>query len=49
MFLEPPAACAKYGLSRLGLCHEDVRLPLTPVTEATRREIDKAMEIAGLL
>jgi 4-hydroxy-tetrahydrodipicolinate synthase len=49
MFLEPPAACAKYGLSRLGVCHEDVRLPLTPVTEATRREIDKAMEIAGLL
>ncbi|WP_417708050.1 4-hydroxy-tetrahydrodipicolinate synthase [Roseibium aggregatum] len=49
MFLEPPAACAKYALSRLGLCLEDVRLPLTPVTEATRSEIDKAMEVAGLL
>ena len=49
LFLEPPAACAKYALSRLGLCLEDVRLPLTPVTEATRRALDEAMEFAGLI
>ncbi|WP_269582833.1 4-hydroxy-tetrahydrodipicolinate synthase [Roseibium sp. Sym1] len=49
VFLEPPAACVKYALSRLGLCGEDVRLPLAPVTNDTRRAIDKAMEAAGLL
>jgi len=49
LFLEPPAACTKYALSRLGLCLEDVRLPLTPVTETTRRALDEAMEFAGLI
>ncbi|KZM48827.1 4-hydroxy-tetrahydrodipicolinate synthase [Labrenzia sp. OB1] len=49
MFPEPPAACVKYALSRLGLCQEDVRLPLTPVTGETRQAIDQAMETAGLI
>jgi len=49
VFLEPPAACVKYALSRLGLCEEDVRLPLTPVTSETRRALDTAMEHAGLI
>jgi len=49
LFLEPPAACAKYALSRLGLCLEDVRLPLTPVTAETRTALDRAMEVAGLI
>lgn len=49
LFLEPPAACAKYALSRLGLCQEDVRLPLTPITKETRHALDAAMAHAGLL
>ncbi|WP_422375680.1 4-hydroxy-tetrahydrodipicolinate synthase [Roseibium sp.] len=49
LFLEPPAACAKYALSRLGLCREDVRLPLAPVTEETSQALDKAMAHAGLI
>ncbi len=49
VFLEPPAACVKYALSRLGLCSADVRLPLTPVTDETRGAIDRAMESAGLI
>lgn len=48
LFLEPPAACAKYVLSRLGLCSEEVRLPLVPVTQETRVALDEAMEFAGL-
>ena len=48
LFLEPPAACAKYALSRLGLCKEDVRLPLTPITPETRQALDVAMAHAGL-
>ncbi len=49
LFLEPPAACVKYAVARLGLCSEEVRLPLTPVTNETRRALDNAMAIAGLL
>lgn len=49
IFLEPGLAGAKYGLSRLGLCGEDVRLPLLPVTEKTRLAIDAAMRHAGLI
>ncbi len=48
IFLEPGLAGAKYALSRLGRCAEEVRLPLLPVTESVRRAIDEAMEIAGL-
>jgi 4-hydroxy-tetrahydrodipicolinate synthase len=48
IFLEPGLAGAKYALSRLGRCSEEVRLPLLPVTESVRRSIDEAMEIAGL-
>ncbi|POF28030.1 4-hydroxy-tetrahydrodipicolinate synthase [Roseibium marinum] len=49
VFLEPPAACVKYALAKLGHCREDVRLPLTPVTGETRLAIDRAMETAGLI
>ncbi len=37
IFLEPGLAGAKYGLSLLGRCSEEVRLPLVGLTEATRR------------
>jgi len=49
IFLEPGVAGAKYALSRLGKCSEEVRSPLTAVTEATRVEIDAAMRHAGLV
>ena len=49
IFLEPGLVGAKYGLSRLGKCSEEVRLPLLPLTDATKRRIDEAMEFAGLL
>mgnify|MGYP001151581967 FL=1 len=48
IFVEPGLVGAKYALSRLGLCDERVRLPLTPLTEPTRRLIDAALEHAGL-
>jgi 4-hydroxy-tetrahydrodipicolinate synthase len=48
IFLEPGLAGAKYALSRLGRCREEVRLPLLPVTDSVRRAIDEAMEVAGL-
>jgi len=49
IFLEPGLAGAKYGLSRLGLCSPEVRLPLVGLTEGTKARIDTAMRHAGLL
>lgn len=49
IFIEPGLAGAKYALSRLGLCREEVRLPLLPVTEPVRGRIDAALRHAGLL
>jgi len=49
IFLEPGLAGAKYGLSQLGLCSEDVRLPLVTLTAGTKARIDSAMRHAGLV
>ncbi|MFC7703088.1 4-hydroxy-tetrahydrodipicolinate synthase [Plastorhodobacter daqingensis] len=49
IFLEPGLVGAKYALSRLGRCSDEVRLPLTPLTEATKGRIDAAMRHAGLI
>ncbi len=49
IFLEPGVAGAKYGMSRLGLCAPDLRLPLVALSETTKAEIDAAMRYAGLL
>ena len=49
IFTEPGVAGAKYGMSLLGLCREDVRSPLTPLTDATKEKMRAAMIHAGLL
>jgi 4-hydroxy-tetrahydrodipicolinate synthase len=49
IFLEPGLAGAKYGLSLLGRCSEEVRLPLVGLTEPTKAAIRAAMVHAGLL
>ena len=49
LFLEPGLAGAKYAMSKLGLCSEEVRLPLTGISDATRARIDDAMRHAGLM
>ncbi|MFV0335258.1 MAG: 4-hydroxy-tetrahydrodipicolinate synthase [Tropicimonas sp.] len=49
IFLEPGLAGAKYGLSLLGKCSEEVRLPLVGLTEPTRVAIRDAMVHAGLI
>ena len=48
IFLEPGVAGAKCGLALLGRIADEVRLPLTPVTPATREAIRRAMEHAGV-
>lgn len=48
MFCEPSPAPAKYGVSLLGLCTPDVRLPLVEATDAARALVKSAMQKAGL-
>jgi 4-hydroxy-tetrahydrodipicolinate synthase len=48
LFADSSPAPAKYALSRLQLCSEEVRLPLAPTREAARPIVDAAMAAAGL-
>lgn len=49
IFMEPGLAGAKYGLSLLGRCSDEVRLPLVGLTDGTKAAIKDAMIHAGLL
>jgi 4-hydroxy-tetrahydrodipicolinate synthase len=48
LFLDASPAPAKYALAKLGLCSEEMRLPMVPTSEAVRPAIDAALEIAGV-
>ncbi len=49
MFKEPSPAGAKYAASLLGLCSEECRLPIMPLSDATKVEIKNAMRELGLI
>ncbi len=49
LFVEPGVAGAKYALSLLGKCTEDVRRPLTTLLDETRAQIRAAMEFGSIL
>ncbi|TXH68462.1 MAG: 4-hydroxy-tetrahydrodipicolinate synthase [Thiothrix sp.] len=49
LFREPNPSGPKYAASLLGLCSEEVRLPLVPLTEATKLEIRQCLERLELL
>jgi 4-hydroxy-tetrahydrodipicolinate synthase len=49
MFVETSPGPVKYAVSKLGLCLPDARLPMVPVTEATKKAVDAAMLHAGLI
>ncbi|WP_291068251.1 4-hydroxy-tetrahydrodipicolinate synthase [Hyphomonas sp.] len=48
MFCSPSPGPAKYALSRIGLCTDEVRLPITPPDAAARAQIDAALALAGV-
>jgi 4-hydroxy-tetrahydrodipicolinate synthase len=48
MFVEPSPAPAKYAGSLIGLCTDEVRLPLVPASEAARAKVRAAMASAGV-
>lgn len=49
IFTEPGLVGAKYGMSKLGLCSDEVRSPLTGLTDETKALIDDGMRHAGLI
>jgi len=48
LFFDASPAPAKYALSRLGLCAEEVRAPLLPCAEGVRPRVEAAMRAAGV-
>jgi 4-hydroxy-tetrahydrodipicolinate synthase len=49
IFIEPGLVGAKYALSVLGMCNDEVRLPLVGLTDGTKAKIKAAMKHAGLI
>lgn len=49
IFTEPGLCGAKFGMSLLGLCTEEVRPPLVSLTDETKEKVKAAMVHAGLL
>ena len=49
MFIESNPSPVKYAAKLLGLCEDDVRLPLVKVTEPTKEVVRKALISANLL
>lgn len=49
IFTEPGLVGVKYAMSRLDLCSDEVRLPLTGLLDTTKAMIDDGLRHAGLL
>jgi 4-hydroxy-tetrahydrodipicolinate synthase len=49
MFCETNPGPAKYAVSRLGLCTPDMRLPMVPISELSKKAIDAVLGQLGLL
>lgn len=49
LFVEPSPAPAKYACSLLGLCSDEVRLPIIPCSDAAKAQIKAAMQQAEVL
>ena len=49
MFIESNPSPVKYAAKLLGLCEDDVRLPLVKVTEPTKEAVKKALVAANLI
>ena len=48
-FQEPGLVSAKYGLSKLGLCTQEVRSPLVGLSDTAKSAMDAALRHAGLI
>jgi 4-hydroxy-tetrahydrodipicolinate synthase len=49
LFVETNPGPVKYAVSRLGLCSPEMRLPMVPVSETTKRLVDSVLAKLGLI
>ena len=49
MFCEASPGPVKYAAWRLGLCQSEMRLPMAPISEASKQQVDEALDEVGLL
>jgi 4-hydroxy-tetrahydrodipicolinate synthase len=49
LFIESNPIPVKWAAARMGLCGPALRLPLTPLTDASQPTLERAMQAAGLL
>lgn len=49
LFCEANPGPVKYAAARLGLCEPDTRLPLAPISEASKKTVDAALANVGLM
>ncbi|MBM0419439.1 4-hydroxy-tetrahydrodipicolinate synthase [Aeromonas veronii] len=48
LMASPSPAPSKYALSRLGLCHEELRMPMSCAPEKVRQQVDETIKKLGL-
>jgi len=48
LFVETSPAPVKYACARLGLCANELRLPMIPASSNARKAVDEAMQQAGI-
>ena len=49
LFIESNPAPVKYAAKLLGLCDDEIRLPLVKIKEKTQEEIKKSLQLAKLI
>jgi 4-hydroxy-tetrahydrodipicolinate synthase len=49
MFVETNPGPVKYAASRLGLCSAEMRLPMIPISEQSKKAVDAVLVKMGLL
>jgi 4-hydroxy-tetrahydrodipicolinate synthase len=49
LFIETNPAPVKYAVSRLGICSEEMRLPMVPMSREAREKVDAVLSSLGLL
>ena len=49
LFIESSPGPVKYAANKLGLCSSEVRLPLTEISDETKKIVDQALKHASLI
>jgi 4-hydroxy-tetrahydrodipicolinate synthase len=49
LFVESNPGPVKYAASKLGLCNAETRLPLAPLSPASKQKVDEAIAAVGLV